>query len=321
LHLIRRPEFGTLIAAVVVYLIFIALTVGKSFVSNVGTSGWLQSAAELGVVAVPIGLLLIAGEFDLSIGSTVGMSAMTVALGTGVEHLPLWVSVVMALAFSVVIGVVNALLVVRFKFISLIATLTTALVVEGATYAILRIITDQATVSVTGYGVVQQIFAGKVGLYDVSIFWWLGATAIAAWILTRTALGNWILATGGDETAALEAGVPTKRVKAGLFVATSVGAGVLGIIQCLEYSTAVPGQGTNFIFDTIVAAGIGGILFGGGYGSAVGISLGCVVYSIVNVGVYYTGIDPNWANLILGLILFVAVVTNTYFRRIAGVKS
>lgn len=321
IRLIRRPEFGTAVAAIVVYGIFVVLTIGKGFVSSVGTSGWLDTGAETGVVAIPVALLLIGGEFDLSIGSVIGMSSMTVGLGSGYYSLPLWVSILMAFVLAIIVGLVNGYVIVKFKIFSLIVTLATSLIVAGATYAVLRMITDAPSVTITQSGVLAHVFAGKVGNFNVSILWWIGITAVAGWILTRTVLGNWILATGGDEAAALEAGVPTARVKIGLFVATAVGAALLGVIEVLEFNIAVPGQGTTTVFDTIVVAGIGGVLFGGGYGSAVGVSLGCVIYSVVNIGIYYTGIDPNWADLILGVLLFVAVITNTYFRKLAGAES
>ncbi len=78
----RRAEFGALVATVVVYLFFAIATDGAGFVSFEGTAGWLDTAAELGIISIPIGMLMIAGEFDLSIGSVVGLAAMMVAIGS-----------------------------------------------------------------------------------------------------------------------------------------------------------------------------------------------------------------------------------------------
>jgi simple sugar transport system permease protein len=130
--------------------------------------------------------------------------------------------------------------------------------------------------------------------------------------------GNWILATGGDKAAARNAGVPTDRVKILLFVATSLGAALLGIIQALEYNGGQVGQGQSFIFDAIIAAVIGGVLLQGGYGSAIGIVLGAATYGIVNVGIFYTGWESDLAQAIVGLLVLIAVVANNYLRQLAA---
>ncbi len=106
------------------------------------------------------------------------------------------------------------------------------------------------------------------GQANVSILWWLGVTIIGGWVLARTAFGNWIFATGGNPVAARGAGVPTRLVKIVLFVATGLGASLVGIIQAIEYHTGNATAGLGYVFQAPIVAVIGGVLLGGGYGSA-----------------------------------------------------
>ena len=84
----RRPEFGAVVATALVYLFFAITTQGAGFVSIDGTAGWLDTAAELGIIAIPVGVLMVAGEFDLSVGSIVGASAVFLAIGTTIFNVP-----------------------------------------------------------------------------------------------------------------------------------------------------------------------------------------------------------------------------------------
>ena len=105
--LLRRPEFGAIAAFLVTYLFFAFTTSSAGFVSLNGTAGWLNLAAELGIIAIPVGLLMIAGEFDLSIGSTVGAASMVVAIGTNFLGMPIWPIIGLALAMGALIGLIT----------------------------------------------------------------------------------------------------------------------------------------------------------------------------------------------------------------------
>ena len=313
---IRRPAAGALGGTLIVYAFFVAAA-GAHFVALTGTASWLDQAAELGIVAIPIGLLMIAGEFDLSIASVIGAASLTVAVGSGHYHLPLIVSIGIALGLAVVVGLINGIVTVKTGLPSFIVTLSTYFALGGGTLALTRALTTNTTADIQAKGVLHTVFAGSVHQFNVSILWWAGIALLAGHVLSRTVFGNWILATGGDQDAARDAGVPTARVKVALFVATALGAALLGVVQALEYNGAQVGQGEGFIFDAIIAAVIGGVLLQGGYGSATGIVCGAMTYSIVNVGIYYTGWNADLAQLIIGLLVLVAVIANNFLRKLA----
>jgi simple sugar transport system permease protein len=314
---LRRPEFGALLGTLAVYGFFTITAFQAHFISLDGTASWLNSAAELGLIALPVALLLIAGEFDLSIGSMVGTSSMIVAVASATYGLNQWIGVALALAYAVLVGYFNGLLTTRTQLPSFIVTLSTLFVTGGAALGLSRLLAGTTAISMTPEAGPHALFASSLGQLQVTTAWWVAMTALAGWILTRTRFGNWIFATGGAPEVAREAGVPTVQVKRVLFVGTSIGSALVGIMQAMAFNGGDVTRGRSFIFDAVVAAVIGGILLQGGYGSAVGVSFGVATYGIVSVGIFYTGWNTDYAQLILGLLLVGAVLTNNYFRRLA----
>ncbi|KSV71989.1 hypothetical protein N182_29970 [Sinorhizobium sp. GL2] len=153
--------------------------------------------------------------------------------------------------------------------------------------------------------------------FNVSILWWFVAAALAAWVLKRTPFGNWIFAVGGHQDAARRAGVPVDRVRLVLFIWTAVSAAFVGIMSAVMYNqgNAVSGQG--YVFQTAIAAVIGGVLLQGGFGSVVGIVFGCMIYGIVSLGLFYTGWPTDWLATFIGVLLVIAVLTNNLIREMA----
>jgi simple sugar transport system permease protein len=316
-RLMRRPEAGAFFAAITVYAFFAFATRETNFVSIDGTAAWLDSAAELGIVAVAVGMLLIAGEFDLSIGAIVGATSIGLAIGTRLFHIDIWIMIAAALAGSALVGFLNGLTVERTGLPSFIVTLATLLGVSGASLGLSRLLTNTTTVSMQAPPIAHAIFAGRVGQANIAILWWIGTTAVAAVILDKTAFGNWIYATGGNLNAARTSGVPTSRVKIILFITAALAASLVGIIQAVEFHSGNATNGQGYVFQAPIVAVIGGVLLGGGYGSALGIFLGCVIYGVISVGIFYTGWNTDWIQLALGALLLGAVMANSYFRRLA----
>ncbi len=316
-RLLRRPEAGALFAAIAVYLFFAIATSSTNFVSLDGTAAWLNSSAELGIIAVAVGLLLIAGEFDLSIGAIVGASSVAIAIGTKFFHVDIWIMIVLALAGSGLIGFFNGVLVERTGLPSFIVTLATLLGVSGASLGLSRLLTNTTTVSLATPPLAHAVFAGRLGQANIAILWWVGVTAVAAWVLSKSAFGNWIYATGGNLAAARSSGVPTTRVKITLFTTTALAASLVGVIQAVEFHSGNAANGQGYIFQAPIVAVIGGILLSGGYGSAIGIFLGSVIYGVISIGIFYTGWNTDWIQLFLGGLLLGAVIANSYFRKLA----
>lgn len=313
----RRPEFGAFVATLLVYAFFAISTHGAGFISLDGTAGWLDTAAELGIIAIPVGVLMIAGEFDLSVGAVVGASSIIVAIGSTVFGAPIWAMIALSLLMGAAIGVFNGLLTVRTGLPSFIVTLAASFSVGGLSLGFARLLTNTTTVSVKAPRLAHAVFASSWGLANISILWWFGVTLLAGVVLSRTAFGNWIYATGGNPVAARGVGVPINLVKIILFVSTGVAAALVGIIQAIEYNSGNATSGLGYVFQAPIVAVVGGVLLGGGYGSAFGVFLGTVIFGVINVGIFYTGWSTDWVQLFLGALLLAAVLANSYFRRFA----
>ncbi len=149
----------------------------------------------------------------------------------------------------------------------------------------------------------------------VSILWWLGLTAVATWILLHTRFGNWIFAVGGDANAARNVGVPVAKVKIRLFILSACAATLFAAIQVLSVGSADTSRGLQKEFEAIIAVVIGGTLLTGGYGSAIGAMFGALIFGIVQMGIFYTGIDTDWFKAFMGVMLLVAVLFNNYIRK------
>lgn len=296
-----------------------ALAAGPPFRGLAGTAAVLNAAAPLGIVAVAVALLMIGGEFDLSVGSTVGAASMTIALLSGHFGWALPAALLAALILSVGIGLANGLLVVRTGLPSFIVTLATLFMLRGLTIGGTRALTGRTQIGglqeSPGYAAMHALFASEpVAGFRVSILWWLLAAAAGAWTLSGTRVGNWIQAAGGGPDAARRAGVPVDRVKVGLFVATAVSAFLVAALQAVRFTGADALRGEMLEFRAIVAAVIGGTLLTGGYGSAVGAALGALIFGMVSQGLVMAGADADWFQVFLGGMLLLAVLLNHRLR-------
>ena len=324
-RLLVRPETGAVAGAIAVWIFFAIVAGGSGFLTSRGVSSYLSVSAELAIQAIPVALLMIGGEFDLSIGSTVGATGMIIAILSTQFGWNIWASIVVALIFAVLVGMLNGYLVIRTGLPSFIVTLGTAYILLGATTGITSIVTNGLTVvngidQAPGYSSAHAIFASALGggqQFPIEILWALALVALATWLLLGTSFGNWIFGVGGDAHAARNIGVPVTRVKILLFIGTAVCSCLLAIILDVKFTNAdvLRGQGNEFY--AIVAAVVGGVLLTGGYGSAIGAMFGALVFGIVEEGIVFAGVNAEWYKAVIGLILLLAVLLNSYVRKLA----
>jgi simple sugar transport system permease protein len=316
--LFRRPEIGVAGGAMATWAVF-AIAAGAPFRSLAGTAAFLNAAAPLGILAVAVALLMIAGEFDLSVGSLIGAAGMLLMLLTAESGWPLGPAIAATAALCVGVGLVNGWLVIRTGLPSFIVTLASLFILRGLAIAVPRAVTGRTQLSglrdVAGYPAARTLMASDIGPFRVSILWWIGLAAVATWILHRTRSGNWIFAAGGGPEAARNLGVPVARVKISLFVTTALAAGLVAVLQAVRFAGADALRGELQEFRAIIAAVIGGTLLTGGYGSAVGAVFGALIFGMVRQGIVITGIDADWFQVILGVLLLAAVLFNQAARR------
>ncbi len=347
--LLARPEFGALAGTVMVFLLFGLSAGGSGMFSAEGVINWGTVAAFLGIIAVGAALLMIAGEFDLSIGSMIGFAGMMLAIPCLYWGWPVWLAVLFAFALAMALGWLNGWLVVKTGLPSFIVTLAFYFILRGLSLAISVLLTGKTILSSNGDAIlrdliaadplVQWLFQGHVlkdlfntlahagwmaarddgtalaiGVPKV-MAWWFLLTGVGAFVLARTAVGNWILCIGGDANAAKNVGIPVAKVKIGLFVVMAFCATLFAVLQVADAGSAAADRGLQKEFEAIIAAVIGGCLLTGGFGSVIGAALGALIFGVVQIGIGYTSIDNNWYRVFLGAMLLAAVLFNNYVRR------
>ncbi|MCX6047562.1 MAG: ABC transporter permease [Chloroflexi bacterium] len=322
-RLLGRPELGAIAGSIIVWLFFASVAGRSGFISAAGTATYLQVAAELGILAIAVSLLMIAGEFDLSVGSIIGASGMLMTILSVTYGFNIWLAILAALVFALLIGFFNGYLVIKTGLPSFIVTLGTLFIFRGVTIGVTRLITGRTQVGglneVAGYNVAHALFASDLtlggGHFSVSIIWWLALAALATWVLLRTQFGNWIFGVGGDPNASRNVGVPVARVKITLFMTTALAATLIAIIQAVAFSGADVLRGDQREFFAIIAVVIGGNLLTGGYGSAIGSVFGALIFGMVRQGIVFARVDADWFQVFLGAMVLIAVLVNNYVRK------
>jgi simple sugar transport system permease protein len=320
--LLRRPELGALIGAGAVALFFAVTT--SNFMTLDGISNWTDVASTIGIPAVAVALLMIGGEFDLSSGVMTGTAGLFMGILATKLGLNLWFAIVLTLLAATGVGFVNGYMVHKTKLPSFIVTLATFFILQGVNLGVTKAITGTVLVtglsSEAGYTSTNKLFGGSFWHphdYRVTVLWWIAITALATWVLARTRIGNWIFGVGGDANAARNVGVPVNRVKIGLFMFTSFACALTGIMIALRLGSTQASQGVGEEFTYIIAAVVGGCLLTGGFGSAIGATLGALIVGMAFIGIQFSGWNTDWRFLFLGVILLAAVLINNLVRKSA----
>jgi simple sugar transport system permease protein len=319
LRLASRPELGA-VAGLVVVTLFFAATADPAMFTAAGLMNFLSPAAHLGILAVGAALLMVAGEFDLSIGSMVAFAGLVFGALLVVWQAPLALAILITFAFAVSIGALNAQIVLRTGLPSFIVTLALLFILRGLTLVGLKWATGGSTQlrgiheSVADSSL-QGLFSGDIQGVPVELLWFVAAAGIGAFVLARTRFGNWILASGGDANAARNSGVPVADVKAILFIVTACCAALVAILTVLDSGSTDARRGFQKEFEAIIAAVIGGCLLTGGFGSVIGAFVGSVIFGMVVIGLTYTHVDQDWYQVFLGAMLLVAVLFNNFVRK------
>ncbi|MEI5132717.1 ABC transporter permease [Streptomyces libani] len=326
-RLMGRPELGSVVGAAAVFLFF--SIAAEPFLRAASLSTVLYASSTIGIMAVPVALLMIGGEFDLSAGVMVVSSALISSMFSYQMTANTWVGVGVSLLVTLAIGAFNGTLLTRTKLPSFIITLGTFFMLTGLNLGFTKLISGTVSTKtiadMEGFESARTLFASHLTLgsvdIQVTILWWLALVAVATWILLRTRVGNWIFAVGGNADAARAVGVPVTKTKIGLYMGVAFAAWVSGQHLLFSYDAIQSGDGVGNEFLYIIAAAVGGCLMTGGFGSAIGAAVGAFIFGMASKGIVYAQWNPDWYKFFLGAMLLLATLLNAWVRKRAEEKA
>ncbi|MFI1311117.1 ABC transporter permease [Streptomyces albidoflavus] len=319
--LLGRPELGAVVGAVAVFLFF--TFAADSFLQLSSLTTVLYAASTIGIMAVPVALLMIGGEFDLSTGVAVTSSALVSSMFSYQMTANVWVGVGVSLLLTLAVGLFNGVMLTRTRLPSFIITLGTFLMLTGLNLGLTKLISGtvstKSIADMKGFDSARAVFASTLtvgGVHiKITVLWWIALVAVATWILLRTRYGNWIFAAGGDADAARAVGVPVRATKIGLYLGVALGAWISGQHLLFSFDVVQSGEGVGNELIYIIAAVIGGCLITGGYGSAIGSAIGALIFGMTSKGIVYAEWNPDWFKFFLGAMLLLATLLNHWVRK------
>ena len=291
-----------------VILIIIAVGVILSFLTphfltgdNLRTTAIGFSAD--GIVAIGMTMALVSGGFDLSVGSILGLTSVSVAsmFSLGVN---IWPAMLIGLMIALIVGLLNGLLIGKVGINPFITTLATMSIARGAAY----VITRGSPISIKDCpDCFRFLGRGDIGGLPFIVLIFFILAILGDLMMRRSAPVRKVFYTGSNEKAAILSGINTTRVKIGVFLLTAFLAGIAGVLSVARFGVATPTQGSSTEMRVISAAVIGGASLSGGEGSILGTVLGVILLNIINNALVLLNISVYWQSLISGVILITAV--------------
>ncbi len=266
------------------------------------------------IAAIGVTMLMLAGEFDLSIGSMLAVTSVTtVVVFNGTDSM--WLGVIAGLATGPIVGSIHGYLVTRQKMNSLVTTLGSLFALRGMVYVYTN---KTPIVDENGFYDFQDAYYNNLGPAPLPFVLAIILVALSLIVLTQTEFGRNIYAIGGNETAARVSGIKVNLIKFILFVICASSAAISGMILTMQTGTGYFDSGSSG-FELIVIAGVvlGGIALSGGKGSLVGTVLGILILGMTAKGLRLMGVNTNMQLMVTGSIMILAVFMHSFHDRIS----
>ncbi|MFE7225280.1 ABC transporter permease [Nocardioides sp. NPDC057577] len=313
-------EGRALLALILIIAVFALLSDNYLDPGNLVTI--TKQVAFNAILALGMLMVILNGGIDLSVGSTVGLTgAVAGNLFRGLD-LPLtqaimfpqvWVIVVISVGVGALVGYANGLLISRLRLAPFIVTLGMLYVGRGLTEVLLngQNITNelrgQEGLGNTGF---FEVFASRPLGLPISAWVMIALAVLASILLVRSPFGRWLYASGSNERAAELSGVPVTRVKTRIYVIAGTCAGIVGLLQIANISSATADLGQFYELNAIAAVVIGGAALSGGRGTVRGTIIGAFVIGFLANGLVIVGVSPFWQQVITGAVIILAVAVD-----------
>jgi len=314
-ELLMTRQVAMTLVGIILFIFFSATA--NNFLSINNLLDIARATAFIGIVAVAWTYLLIAGELDLSVGSAYGLGTILLAWLIQRVGLNPWLAAFLVLFYGFVVGLVNGFGTVYIGVRAFVVTLGMLSILRGAALAI----SGNFPISYPRdlHSSLFLFGGGSVGIVPVQVLWFLACAIIGSIVLRRTKFGYWVYATGGNESAAREMGIPTNFIKLITFVLVGFSCGLIAVLQGAWLRTASPSTGTGFELQVIGAVLVGGASLSGGDGSVYGTLVGAAILGMVTNGLVLFGFPPAVSLLVSGAIIVGAGTMDVALRR-AGSK-
>ena len=270
----------------------------------------LRAVPPLAIVSIGVGILMIAGEFDLSVGATFTLTSLVMA-ESHLQGWPLPLCMALALVVGIAIGATNGLIVLRLKITSFIATLGTMMMLRG----IILLFSGAQSKAFRPNEFFQSLMAGHVGFMQAQFIWLLIAAFCCYALLERHCIGNHIFAVGGSRESANAVGVAVSKIKLLSFCIASSAATFAGILSTTRVNSVSPTQGQGLELQAIAACVIGGVALTGGRGSVLGIFVGAALIYTVQDILLLTSAPGYYLDAFVGFFIVCAAVFNRLLNR------
>ncbi len=307
----EKPELAALVLLVLLVLVF-QLRSDGIFLSANNLRGILGILPEIGLMVVGVTILMICGEFDLSVGSVFALMPMVMAVLMA-DGMPFPLAFCAGLAASAAIGFINGYVTIQFNIPSFITTLGMLFIARSLTIVISGGFPPLLPTDLPNW--LFTAFVGPGDLFRMSFIWFVVIALLAGLMMGHTNFGNWVRATGGLLPAAQAMGIPTKRVKIACFMLCSMLAGFAGMLQVLRLGSPLPSIGEGWELQAVAAAVIGGTALTGGIGAVAGGVVGAVLIRVIDNGLVLSQVDANWFKFAIGSLTIFAVVVNSWLRK------
>jgi simple sugar transport system permease protein len=270
-------------------------------------------ASTIAIVSIGVTMLMICGEFDLSVGQNFAFTPIVWAILFVTDGINEWLALAVALGFAALVGVVNGFVTTFFGIPSFITTLGMFFVLQGLNNLLIsghQLIMFDPSNAISSLG-------GRIGSTPFYMpLVWMFLIAIVFWfVLTRLQYGNWTCATGGKVGPAKAMGVPTAKVKRTNFILSSFFAGLAGCMQFAYLRGVTQGQGQNYELLAITAAVLGGTSLFGGTGTIWGSVIGAFLLATIQIGLVLIGVPGSFYVTFIGVMLVMVVIANVRLGR------
>lgn len=309
--IIHLKEIGVLVALISIVTIFGVISDGFLSMETFGSIATVST--EIGIMALGATILMIAGEFDLSIGSNFALSGMVFAVLIENFQVNSFLALIAALLCGSLVGLFNGLVTLKTKIPSFITTLGTMMIFRG----LVLIVTDGFPIAALTNNHVMKLFSFDFGDgFKSSLLVWLILGVLVHYVLNFHPFGSVIMATGGNTDAAYAMGIKVSSAKLRCFILSGLFAALAGVIQFAHMMSLSPTAGEQYELRAIAIAVIGGTALTGGSGTIVGTMLATLIMGVLASGLVQAGVSTYWFRALVGVILVLAVVMNTRFKRL-----